>query len=164
MAPPSTASRPLSPSFHTLSSTRSRGSRAGLSSTSWLRSTCSLVRKLFLRSYCSLSQMSIYFKLNSTESRNLVIIMIILHFSVWLGLAIVCEDYFVPSLNRVSDGKWFSNPRLFKIFALIIDFTSCFSSGSLPGCGGRHLHGSRELRSWARYLGHRGIRCQGKCE
>ena len=95
----------------------------------------------------SFSNVNLFLKLNSTKSRNLVIIMIILHFSVWLGLAIVCEDYFVPSLNRVSDGKWFSNPRLCKIFALIIDFTSCFSSGSLPGCGGRHLHGSRELRS-----------------
>ena len=35
---------------------------------------------------------------------------IIIHITVaiymFIGLAIVCDDYFVPSLTRVSDGKW----------------------------------------------------------
>ena len=40
-----------------------------------------------------------------SRQRGGLLLHIIVAFYMFVGLAIVCEDYFVPSLNKVSDGK-----------------------------------------------------------
>ena len=41
----------------------------------------------------------------STRERGGLLLHILVAAYMFLGLAIVCEDYFVPSLTRVSDGE-----------------------------------------------------------
>ena len=45
-----------------------------------------------------------------------VIIHILVATYMFIGLAIVCDDYFVPSLTRVSDGKFINVSITFIIF------------------------------------------------
>ena len=42
---------------------------------------------------------------NQTRQRGGILLHILVAFYMFVGLAIVCEDYFVPSLNKVSDGN-----------------------------------------------------------
>ena len=42
----------------------------------------------------------------TTRARGGLILHILVATYMFIGLAIVCEDYFVPSLTRVSDGEF----------------------------------------------------------
>ena len=42
----------------------------------------------------------------STRARGGLVLHILVAVYMFIGLAIVCEDYFVPSLTRVSDGEF----------------------------------------------------------
>ena len=79
---------------------------------------------------------------------------------MFAGLAIVCDDFFVPALDKLSDGKicdiWFISfeYEFFKNFV--------YSSKHGPGCGGCDLHGGGVIRARIGNSSHWGFRGTGK--
>lgn len=83
------------------------------------------------------------------RERGGLIIHILIAIFTFLGLAIVCDDYFVASLDRICEGEFSFGLRwLAFVFTVSVKF---FRATFIAGCGGRHFHGGWQFRTRTRY-------------
>ena len=81
---------------------------------------------------------------NYYRQRGGLTIHILIAIYMFIGLAIVCDDYFVPALDRIAEGN-----RFFLNITILKNINMCYlcSVEFTTRCGRGNFHGGRILRA-----------------